>query len=162
MTRESGENMTSRVTVKATLDEMDELFNDTQSGFSIRCCDRKERIGENGIFKVVVRHGDDIGYQDGKIFDCKTFREKFEDAEYKKFCSEVSENKISLLETDLDIAQRGIEGGMSAKTVGEILKIYGTNRCRDEKYIKEILKLEKVRSAMKKNQAKQTTLNFGR
>lgn len=152
----------SRVKVHATLDEMDELFNDTQSGFSIRYFERTELIGENGTFKVVVRHGDDIGYQDGKIFDYKSFREKFEDAEYKKLCSEMSENKISLLETDLDIAQRGIEGGMSAKTVGEILKIYGTYRCKDEKYIKEILKSEKVRAAMKKNQDKQTTLNFGR
>ena len=162
MTRESGEKMTSRVTVKATLDEMDELFNETQSGFSIRCCDRTECIGENGTFKVVVRHGDDVGYQDGKIFNYKTFREKFEDEELKKLCGEVAENKMTLLETDLDIAQRGIEGGMSAKTVGEILKIYGTYRCKDEKYIKEILKSEEVRSAMKKNQAKQTTLNFGR
>lgn len=154
--------MTSRVTVKATLDEMEELFNDTESGFSIRCCDRTELIGENGTFKVAVRHGDDVGYQDGKVFDYKSFREKFEDEEYKKLCSEVSENKISLLETDLDIAKRGIEGGMSAKTVGEILKIYGTSRCKDEKYIKEVLKSEKIRDVMKKIKDKQTTLNFGR
>ena len=155
-------NLESRVKVHATLDEMDELFNDTQSGFSIRYFERTELIGENGTFKVVVRHGDDIGYQDGKVFDYKSFREKFEDAEYKKICNEKSENKISLLETDLDIAQRGIEGGMSAKTVGEILKIFGTARCKDEKYIKEILKSKQVRESLKKMKDKQTSLNFGR
>ena len=111
---------------------------------------------------MVVHHGDDIGYQDGKIFDYNSFIEKFEDAELKKIRNEVSEDKISLLEKDLEIAQRGIEGGMSAKTVGEILKIYGTSRCKDEKYIKEILKSEKVRETMKKIKNQQTTLNFGR
>lgn len=153
--------MTSRVTVKATLDEMEELFNG-EHDFSIRYYERTEKNENNVKFKVVVRHGDDIGYQDGKVFDYNSFIEKFEDAELKKLRNEVSENKISLLEKDIDIAQRGIEGGMSAKTVGEILKIFGTYRCKDEKYIKEILKSEKVCETMKKIKNQQTTLNFGR
>ena len=161
MIRESGEKMTSRVIVNATLDEMEELFNG-EHDFSIRFYERTDTIGNNAKFKVVVRHGDDIGYQDGQIFDYNSFIEKFEDAELKKIRNEVSEDKISLLEKDLEIAQRGIEGGMSAKTVGEILKIYGTSRCKDEKYIKEILKSEKVRETMRKIKNEQTTLNFGR
>lgn len=146
-------NLESRVTVNATLDEMDELFNDTQCGFSIRYFERTERIGDNATFKVVVRHGDNIGYQDGKIFDYNSFIEKFSDVELRKKHTAEEKDKITLLETDIDIAERGIEGGLSAKTVEKVLKIYGTHRCKEEKYLKAV---------MKKIQDNEMTLDFGR
>ena len=146
--------MTSRVIVHATLDEMDDLFNDTAGGFSIRCVDRTELVGENGTFKVVVRHGDDIGYQDGKVFDCQSFKEKFDNAEWRARNSN-SEDKISLLETDIEIARRGFEGGLSSETVKEVLKIYGTYHCKDEKYLGAVMKSEHI-------QVKEPELNFGR
>ena len=158
----SEENLESRVTVNATLDEMDELFNDTQGGFSIRYFERTECVGENGTFKVVVRHGDDIRCQDGKIFDYKSFIEKFDDLELRAGRSEGTENRILLLETDVDIAKRGIEGGLSQKTVEEVLKIYGTHRCKEKKYVKAVLKSEKMQSALKKTQEQEMTLDFTR
>lgn len=57
------------------------------------------------------------------------------------------------METDIDIAERGIEGGLSAKTVEKVLKIYGTHRCKEEKYLKAV---------MKKIQDNEMTLDFGR
>ena len=146
-------NLESRVKVNATLDEMDELFNDTQGGFSIRYCERLERIGDNATFKVVVRHGDNIGYQDGKTFDYQSFIEKFDDVELRAKRSSDEKDKITLLETDMNIAERGIEGGLSSKEVAKVLKIYGTHRCKEEKYLKAV---------MKKIQDKEISLDFGR
>ena len=146
--------MTSRVIVNATLDEMEELFNDTDGGFSIRYYERTEQIGDNSTFKVVVRHGDDIGYQDGKIFDYQSFIEKFDDEKYRAKNS-AGKEKTALLETDLEIARRGFKGGLSSETVKEVLKIYGTHRCKDANYIKAVMDSEKV-------QDKELTLNFGR
>lgn len=141
------------MTVKATLDEMDELFNDAQGGFSIRYFERTERIGDNATFKVVVRHGDNIGYQDGKIFDYNSFIEKFDDVELRAKRSAEEKDKITLLETDINIAQRGIKGGLSSKEVEKVLKIYGTHRCKEEKYLKAV---------MKNFQDKAISLDFGR
>lgn len=141
------------MTVKATLDEMDELFNDTQGGFSIRYIERLERVGDNATFKVVVRHGENIGYQDGKIFDYNSFIEKFDDIELRAKRMADEKDRITLLETDLDIAERGIEGGLSPKEVEKVLKIYGTHRCKEEKYLKAV---------MKNFQDKEIRLDFGR
>jgi len=146
-------NLESRVTVNATLDEMDELFNDTQGGFSIRYIERLERVGDNATFKVVVRHGENIGYQDGKIFDYNSFIEKFDDIELRAKRMADEKDRITLLETDLDIAERGIEGGLSPKEVEKVLKIYGTHRCKEEKYLKAV---------MKNFQDKEIRLDFGR
>lgn len=146
--------MTSRVILHATLNEMDDLFDDTQGGFSIRYFERTELVGDSATFKVVVRHGDDIGYQDGKVFDCQSFVEKFEDKKLRAMNTK-SDDKISLLETDVEIARRGFEGGLSSETVKEVLKIYGTYHCKDEKYLDAVMKSEKI-------QDNEINLNFGR
>lgn len=160
--------MESRVTLHATLDEMDDLFNGTQGGFSIRYYERTALEGDNATFKVIVRHGDNVHCQDGKIFDCQSFIEKFDDPKLRARCSESEKNKIILLETDVYIAERGFKGGLSSKTVEKVLKIFGTYHCKDEKYLKAVINSEKSKSPPKKpKKIKEKTedgltLNFGR
>ena len=50
--------MTSRVTVYATPEEMEKLFDDTQGRFSIRYYEQTERMGPQAKFELTVRHGD--------------------------------------------------------------------------------------------------------
>ena len=62
---------------------MDALFEDTQGGFSIRYYERLEVSGDNAKFKVTVRHGEDVGSQDGKTFNYKSFLNTFDDLELR-------------------------------------------------------------------------------
>ena len=57
--------MESRVTVHATLEEMERLFDDTKGGFLVKYYERTEHHQNYDTFKVIVRHGEDIGRQDG-------------------------------------------------------------------------------------------------
>lgn len=160
--------MESKIILQATLDEMDDLFNDTQGGFSIRYYERTALEGDNATFKVVVRHGDKIGYQDGKTFDCQSFIEKFDDKKLRAKNNEGEKNKISLLETDVNIAEQGFKGGLSPKVVEKVLKVYGTYHCKDEKYLKAVIDSEKSKSPPKKSKKlkekneNEVALNFGR
>ena len=88
-----------------------------------------------------------------KTFDYQSFIEKFDDVELRAKRSAEEKDKITLLETDINIAERGIEGGLSSKEVAKVLKIYGTHRCKEEKYLKAV---------MKKIQDKEISLDFGR
>ena len=58
--------MESYIKVKATQKEMNEIFDNTESGFLIKLVDIIEEGQENNLYKVVVRRGDYIGEQDGK------------------------------------------------------------------------------------------------
>ena len=80
---------------------MDKLFDDTHEGFLIKYYDRTKLIGENATFKVIVRHGEDIGCQDDKIFSYKTFLEKFSNSEIK------AKNKVEEKESKLKIQAGG-------------------------------------------------------
>lgn len=148
--------MTSRVTVYATPEEMERLFDDTQGGFSIRYYEQTERMGDQAKFDVTVRHGDNIGYKDGETYDYKSFIDTFDDLELRALNSKNN----SFSETDMEMAQRGLEGGLSVKTVKQILKIYGSSKCTDEKYIKALMKSEDIQSLV--NQIKTEEKNLSR
>ena len=148
--------MTSRVTVYATPEEMERLFDDTQGGFSIRYYEQTERMGDQAKFDVTVRHGDKIGYKDGETYDYQSFIDTFDDLELRALNSGDS----CFLERDIEMAQRGLKGGLTAKTVKQILKIYGSSKCGDEKYIKALMKSEDIQSLV--NQIKTEEKNLSR
>ena len=103
--------MESRVTVKASLEEMERLFDDTQGGFLVKYYERIEQNPSYDIFKVIVRHGEDIGRQDCEVFDYQSFMDKFDNFE-SRFLN--SGDKI-FVDRDIDIAQQGLEGGLRRK-----------------------------------------------
>ena len=144
--------MTSRVTVYATPEEMESLFDDTQGGFSIRYYEQTERMGTQAKFDVTVRHGDKIGYKNGETYDYQSFIDTFDDLELRALNS----NNSCFLETDMEMAQKGLAGGLSVKSVKQVLKIYGSSKCNDEKYIKALMKSEDIQKLVKeiKNEEK--------
>lgn len=132
--------MESRIKLQASLEEMQKLFNDEQASFLIKYY---ERIEENPVFdtfKVIVRHGENLGTQDGKTFNYQSFLNKFDDMKWRARLSE--DNLFS--EKDMEMAQKGLEGGLSEKTVSKILKIYGSSKCSEAKYVKALMKSEKI------------------
>ena len=143
--------MESRVTVKASLEEMERLFDDTQGGFLVKYYERIEQNPSYDTFKVIVRHGEDIGRQDGEVFDYQSFMDKFDNFE-SRFLN--SGDKI-FVDRDIDIVQQGLEGGLPAKTVSKVLKIYGSYKCNNAKYIKALMKSEKILELVKELKAKE-------
>lgn len=73
--------MESRITLHATLEEMERLFDDTQGGFLVKYYERTEQNSRYDTFKVIVRHGESVGRQDGKVFDYQSFMNKFDNLE---------------------------------------------------------------------------------
>ena len=65
--------MESKITVHTTLEEMERLFDDTQGGFLVKYYERTEQNSRYDTFKVIVRHGESVGRQDGKVFDYQSF-----------------------------------------------------------------------------------------
>ena len=149
--------MTSRVTVYATPEEMERLFDDTQGGFSIRYYEQTERMGDQAKFDVTVRHGDKIGYKNGETYDYQSFIDTFDDLELRALNS--SKNSF-FSETDMEMARKGLEGGLSVKAVKQVLKIYGSSKCGDAKYIKALMKSEDIQSLV--NQIKTEEKNLSR
>lgn len=120
--------MESRITVHATLEEMERLFDDTTGGFLVKYYERTEQNSSYDTFKVIVRHGDD-----------------------KKF-----------LDRDVDIAQQGLEGGLSEKTVAKVLKIYGSSQCKNSKYVQALMKSNKIRSILQELKRKENSAALSR
>ena len=150
--------MTSRVTVYATSEDMEKLFDDTQGGFSIRYYEQTERMGAQSKFDVTVRHGDNIGYKDGETYDYQSFIDTFDDLELRALNS----NNSCFLETDMEMAQKGLKGGLTAKTVTQILKIYGSSKCGDAKYIKALMKSEEIQTLINQIKSEDKKLGAGR
>lgn len=148
--------MTSKVTVYATPEEMERLFDDTQGGFSIRYYEQTERMGAQSKFKVTVRHGDKIGYKDGETYDYQSFIDTFDDLELRALNSGGS----CFLERDMEMARKGLEGGLSVKSVKQVLKIYGSSKCGDAKYVKALMKSEDIQALV--NQIKNEEKNLSR
>ena len=46
----------------------------------------------------------------------------------------------------MEMAQKGLTGGLSVKAVKQVLKIYGSSKCADEKYIKALMKSEDIQT----------------
>ena len=142
--------MESRVTVHATLDEMERLFDDTKGGFLVKYYERTEHHQNYDTFKVIVRHGEVFGYQ--------SFMDKFDNLE-SRFLK--SDGKI-FLDRDVDIAQQGLEGGLSEKTVAKVLKIYGSYQCTDSKYVKALMKSDKIRLILQELKRKENSAALSR
>ena len=65
-------------------------------------------------------------------------------------------------EKDMEMAQKGLEGGLSAKTVSKILQIYGSSKCSDAKYVKALMKSEKIQELVNQIKQEEKELGFGR
>lgn len=150
--------MESRVTVHATLEEMERLFDDTKGGFLIKYYERTEQNSSYDTFKVIVRHGDDVGRQDGEVFDYQSFMDKFDSLELRFRNS----GETNFSDRDIDIAQQGLEGGLSEKTVAKVLKIYGSYQCKDSKYVKALMKSDKIRSILQELKRKENSAVLSR
>lgn len=143
--------MESRITLHATLEEMERLFDDTQGGFLVKYYEQTEQNSRYNTFKVIVRHGESVGRQDGKVFDYQSFMNKFDNLDEKNF-----------LDRDLDIAQQGLEGGLSEKTVAKVLKIYGSYQCKDSKYVQALMKSDKIRELIQEIKRKENSAALSR
>ena len=139
--------MESRVTVHATLEEMERLFDDTKGGFLVKYYERIEHNQNYDTFKVIVRHGDDVGLQDGKVFGYQSFMDKFDNLE-SRFLK--SDGKI-FLDRDVD-----------KKTVAKVLKIYGSYQCKDSKYVQALMKSDKIRSILQELKRKENSAALSR
>ena len=148
--------MESSIKLQASLEEMEKLFDDTQRGFLIKYYERIEQNPAFDTFKVIVRHGDNIGYKDGETYDYQSFIDTFDDLELRALNSGDS----CFLERDMEMAQRGLKGGLTAKTVTQILKIYGSSKCADTKYVKALMKSEEIQTLI--NQIKNEEKNLSR
>ena len=147
--------MESYIKMKATKKQMNELFDNVESGFLIKFIAPIEEGKDKGLYKVIVRHGDYIGDQDDKTFTYDQFMETFEDGYFKERCrrrrEELKKQTDEKYKADIDMAKKGIEGGLTAKAVAKVLKIYGSSNCADEKYIKTLMKTEEIQSLIQKN-----------
>ena len=114
--------MESSIKLQASLEEMERSFDDTQGGFLIKYYERIEQNPVFATFKVIVRHGDNIGYKDGETYDYQSFIDTFDDLELRALNS----NNGCFLEKDMEIARNGLEGGLTPRTVSKALKIYGS------------------------------------
>ncbi len=139
--------MESRITLHATLEEMERLFDDTQGGFLVKYYEQTEQNSRYDTFKVIVRHGESVGRQDGKVFDYQSFMNKFDNLDEKNF-----------LDRDLDIAQQGLEGGLSEKTVAN----YGSYQCKDSKYVQALMKSDKIRELIQEIKRKENSAALSR
>lgn len=148
--------MESSIKLQASLEEMEKLFDDTQGGFLIKYYERIEQNPAFDTFKVIVRHGDNIGYKDGETYDYQSFIDTFDDLEFRALNS----NNSCFSETDMEMARKGLEGGLSVKAVKQVLKIYGSSKCGDAKYIKALMKSEDIQSLV--NQIKTEEKNLSR
>lgn len=146
--------MESRVIVKTTLNKMNELICDKETeSFIVKYADTIEEGAKINTYDVIVRHNDTIGKQDGKTFTAKTFRDTFDEIVIR---SSVNENK-PLIE-DVEMVRKGINGGLPAKTVAKVLQIYGSERCKNDKYIKSIMKSEEIQSLIKHMKQKEVLM----
>ena len=150
--------MESRITVHATLEEMERLFDDTKGGFLVKYYERTEQHSNYDTFKVIVRHGDDVGRQDGEVFDYQSFMNKFDNFELRFR----NGNDKKFLDRDVDIAQQGLEGGLSEKTVAKVLKIYGSSQCKNSKYVQALMKSDKIRQLLQELKCKENSAALSR
>lgn len=131
--------MESTVTIRTDELNMEKLF-DMNETFRIRYLVRRK---END-YRATVVHGDEIGKKKG-IFTYESFLETF----HKPFMRTESGEYLPFPQ-DIEFAIKGLNGGLSPKTVSKVLKIYGTGYCRNENYVKSVMKTDEVRWLVKK------------
>ena len=135
--------MESNIKLKTTSERMEELMDD--GPFMIKYYEMIKENEKANTYKVMVRHADEIGEQKG-TFDYKKFIETFDRADIR----EKYNLDTYLLNKDIEMAKKGLEGGLSAETVMKVLKIYGSGRCEKEAYVKLVMKSEEIQKLIKK------------
>lgn len=129
---------------------MEKLF-DKNDTYIIRYA---EKIGENN-YKAVVIHSEKIGEQEG-IFDYENFLEKFD----KPF--ERDENIFVPLPKDINFASEKLNEGMSPKKVSQELKKLGSSYCKNEFYVKAVMKSDEVQKILKEIPKKEKSTELAR
>ena len=142
--------MKSVVKVQTDEERMEKLF-DKNDTYVIRYA---EKIGENN-YKAVVIHSEKIGKQEGN-FDYENFLEKFD----KPF--DRDENVFVPLSKDINFASEKLNEGMSPKKVSQELKKRGSSYCKNEFYVKAVMKSDEVQEILKEIVAKNKTAEWSR
>ena len=65
-------------------------------------------------------------------------------------------------EKDMEMAEKGLKGGLSAKTVSQILKIYGSSKCSESKYVKALMKTENIQTLINNSRQEENKLGLSR
>ena len=143
--------MESTVTVRTDEVSMEKLFEMNET-FKIRYLVRRH---END-YRATVVHGDEIGKKKG-IFTYESFLETF----HKPFMRTES-GKYLPFPQDIEFAIKGLNGGLSPKTVSKVLKIYGSNYCKNENYVKSVMKTDEIRWLVKKIKDEEKTSELSR
>lgn len=123
--------MVSTVTVKADKEKMRKLFYKRDTYI----IEELEKHSLYDKFNVKVKHAEEIGEQQGE-FTYDSFLETF-DKKFKRM-------PHLLLEEDLIMAERGLKGGLPTTIMPEVLKVYGSSRCTEKWYIKELVKSDEI------------------
>ena len=131
--------MESTIKVKTSEEKMKKLFYKRDTYF-IKQAKKKHKYSDE--YDVTLDHAGEIGSQEGKIFTYQSFVETF-DQKYKKM-------PHMLLESDIVMAHNGLVGGLPPKIIPEILRVYGSDRCAEKWYIKEVMKSDEIRKILKK------------
>ena len=131
--------MESTVTIRTEESNMDKLM-ETRYPFNIRYLVRRK---END-YRATVVHGEEIGKKKG-IFTYESFLDTF----HKPFMRTESGDFLPFPQ-DIEFTMKGIEGGLSPKILSKVLKIYGSDYCKNEKYVESVMKTDDVRILLKR------------
>ena len=123
---------------------MKKLFYKRDTYF-IKKADKNYKFSDE--YSVALDHAAEIGSQEGKTFTYQSFIETF-DKKYKKM-------PHMLLEEDIIMAQNGLVEGLPPTIIPEILRVYGSDRCKEKWYVKEVMKSDEIRKTLKKIKAKE-------
>ena len=140
----------SVVNVQTDEGRMEKLF-DKNDTYIIRYA---EKIGENN-YKAVVIHSEKIGEQKGS-FNYENFLEKFD----KPF--ERDENIFVPLSKDINLASKKLNEGMSPKNILRELKKRGSSYCKNEFYVKAVMKSDEVQKILREIVAKNKSVEWTR
>lgn len=140
----------SVVNVETDEEQMEKLF-DKNDTYVIRYA---EKVSENN-YKAVVIHSEKIGEQKG-IFNYENFLEKFD----KPF--ERDENIFVPLSKDINLANKKLNEGMSPKNILRELKKYGSSYCKNEFYVKAVMKSDEVQKILREIVAKNKSAEWTR
>ena len=135
--------MESTVKVKTSDEDMKKLFYKRDTYF-IR---RTDKFFLDDEYTVTLDHAAEIGSQEGKTFTYQSFIETF-DKKYKRM-------PHMLLEEDIIMAQNGLIEGLPPTIIPEILRVYGSDRCKEKWYVKEVMKSDEIRKILKEIKAKE-------
>ena len=95
-------------------------------------------------YRATVVHGDEIGKQRG-IFSYESFLETF-DTPFRRN----ADGSYEPFPQDIEFAIKGLNGGLSSKILPKVLKVYGSDYCKNKDYVKRLMKTEDIRVVEKR------------